>query len=213
MDDLLRELTLQGITCQGYADDIVLIARGRFEETVCDIIQRRLNTTTKWCRSVGLGINPSKTKVVAYTRRKKVARMKQLTLNGVELELGREAKYLGITLDSTLMFKTHIEDLARKAIRALMVCRRMAGKTWGCKPSILYWMYIMIVRPIITYGAIAWYTRTKVISVQSKLSKLQRLACLCITGAMRTCPTASMEKILGLSPIQYEIAEAAVKHC
>jgi len=32
-------LASKGIQCQGYADDIVIIARGKFEQTLCDIIQ------------------------------------------------------------------------------------------------------------------------------------------------------------------------------
>uniref|UniRef100_A0A170VB71 Reverse transcriptase n=1 Tax=Triatoma infestans TaxID=30076 RepID=A0A170VB71_TRIIF len=84
---------------------------------------------------------------------------------------------------------SHIVELtANKAIRALMVCRRVAGKSWGCPPRILIWMYTMLVRPIITYGAVAWYSRTNLEKVEKILDKVQRLACLCTTGAIRTCP-------------------------
>ena len=31
VDDLLERLTSNGIRCQGYADDIVILARGKFE--------------------------------------------------------------------------------------------------------------------------------------------------------------------------------------
>jgi hypothetical protein len=36
---------------------------------------------------------------------------------------------------------------------------------------------------------------------QAELSKLQRMACLGITGAMRMAPTAAMEILLGLPPL------------
>ncbi|XP_055844735.1 uncharacterized protein LOC129911088 [Episyrphus balteatus] len=39
--------------------------------------------------------------------------------------------------------------------------------------------------------------------------KVQRLACVCITGAMRTCPTAAMEVILDLTPLHLIIESAA----
>ena len=35
-----------------------------------------------------------------------------------------------------------------------------------------------------------------------ELSKLQRLACMAITGAMRMAPTAAMYVLLGLHPLQ-----------
>jgi len=45
-----------------------------------------------------------------------------------------------------------------------------------------------------------WWPRVKNIS-RMELSKLQRLACLAITGAMKTTPTAAIEVLLRLSPL------------
>jgi len=56
VDELLDRLTRRGILCQGYADDIGIIARGKYEETLCDIIQLGLNMTSE----VGLSLNPKK---------------------------------------------------------------------------------------------------------------------------------------------------------
>jgi len=50
VDELLERLTRRGILCQGYADDIVIIASGKYEETLCDIIQLGLYMTSEWCR-------------------------------------------------------------------------------------------------------------------------------------------------------------------
>jgi hypothetical protein len=47
---------------------------------------------------------------------------------------------------------------------------------------------------------------------QTELSKLQRMTCLGITGAMRTAPTAAMEDLLGLRPLHLQVeAEANIK--
>lgn len=54
----------------------------------------------------------------------------------------------------------------------------------------------MIKRPIITCGAVAWLSKASQTSVGLQLSKLQRLACICASGAMRTCPTAALEVML-----------------
>jgi hypothetical protein len=56
----------------------------------------------------------------------------------------------------------------------------------------------MVVRPIITYAAMIWCSRLKYKTSQAKLSKLQRLVSLGITGAMRMAPTAATEVLLGL---------------
>jgi len=54
VDELLERLNRRGILCQGYADDIVITARGKYEETLCDIIQLGLNMTSEWCKEVSL---------------------------------------------------------------------------------------------------------------------------------------------------------------
>jgi len=45
-----------------------------------------------------------------------------------------------------------------------------------------------------------WWPRVKNVS-RMELSNLQRLACLAITGAMKTTPTAAIQVILGLPPL------------
>jgi hypothetical protein len=56
----------------------------------------------------------------------------------------------------------------------------------------------MVVRPIITYDIIVWWPRVEYRTSRAKLSKLQRLACLGITGTIWTAPTAAMEVLPGL---------------
>jgi hypothetical protein len=74
----------------------------------------------------------------------------------------------------------------------------MFGKTWGRKPKVVYWIYTVMVRPIVTYGVTIWWPRVKFKTSQVELNRLQRMACLGITRAMRTAPTAAMEVLLGL---------------
>jgi len=54
----------------------------------------------------------------------------------------------------------------------------------------------MVVRPILTYGEIASGDRARLSTTKAKLHKLQRMACVCMTGAMRTCPTAVLERLM-----------------
>jgi hypothetical protein len=54
-----------------------------------------------------------------------------------------------------------------------------------------------------------WWPRVKNVS-KIRLSKLQRLACLAITGAMKTTPTAATEVLLGLPPLHVMIAAQAL---
>jgi hypothetical protein len=46
---------------QGYADDICLLAVGKFPNTVSGLMQWALSTVETWCNEVRLSVNPDKT--------------------------------------------------------------------------------------------------------------------------------------------------------
>jgi hypothetical protein len=48
---------------------------------------------------------------------------------------------------------------------------------------------------------------------QAELSKLQRVACLGITGVIKTTPTAAMEVLLGLPPLHLQLEAEAMIGC
>jgi hypothetical protein len=70
VDDLLSQLS-GGVYAQGYAD-ICLLAMGKFPNTVSGIMQMALGIVEKWCSGVGLSVNPDKTGLVAFTRKRKL---------------------------------------------------------------------------------------------------------------------------------------------
>jgi len=79
--------------------------------------------------------------------------------------------------------------------------QRVAGKTWGTSPKVIHWLYTAVIRPMLCYAAVIWWTRTQLCTVSKQLEHLQRLACLYITGAKRTAPTAALEIITGIPPL------------
>jgi hypothetical protein len=90
--------------------------------------------------------------------------------------------------------ETAVDGVINKAYRAFWTCRGTFGGTWELK----HWIYTMVLRPIFTYTATVWWPRVKYRTSRAELCKLQRMACLGITGAMRTAPTAGIEVLLGL---------------
>jgi hypothetical protein len=52
------------------------------------------------------------------------------------------------------------------------------------------------IRPLLTYGSMVWWPRVRYNVSRMEISKLQRLACLTITGAKKMTPTAAMEVLL-----------------
>ena len=214
VDELLNNLVAMGFEVIGYADDIVLIVRGKHCETLSNRMQTALNYTLAWCRREGLNVNPSKTTLVSFTRKRHVNLTAPL-LDGVQLTFSTHVKYLGILLDSKLNWTNHLEHVVDKATSAFWACRRAIGRKWGLRPSIIHWLYLTVIRPKVSYASLIWWPKTKTKSAQRKLAKLQRLATMTITGGMRSTPTLALDALMHLLPlhqfVQLEARKSAFK--
>ena len=73
VDDLIARLSMGGVYYQGYTDNICLLAMGKFPNTVSELMQGALQTVEEWCSRVGLSVNPDKTKLVVFTRKRKLS--------------------------------------------------------------------------------------------------------------------------------------------
>jgi hypothetical protein len=141
--------------------------------------------------------------VIPFTRNRNTKGLKKPILFNKMIQLSSEVKYLGLNLDKGLTWKKQLDKAIGKAYKAFWTCRGTFGKTCGLKLKVVYWIYTAVVRPIVTYAATIWWSRVKLKTSQAELSKLQRLACLGITGAMRSAPIAAMEVLLGLPPTAF----------
>jgi ribonuclease HI len=57
-----------------------------------------------------------------------------------------------------------------------------------------------------------WWHKVSIDKFKTKLNKLQRMATITITGAMRTTPTAALDVMLGLPPLHL-VLEARARSC
>ena len=113
----------------------------------------------------------------------------------------KQVKCLGVILDSKLIWKPHCQDRIRKATISLMQCRRAIGKTWGLKPRQALWIFTAIIRPILAYAAVIWISAINSNTLVAMLQKVQRLACITITSAYPSTPTAALEKLIQIPPM------------
>lgn len=214
VDDLLNSLVAMGFEVIGYADDIVIVVRGKHDETLSNRMQIALNYTLAWCKGEGLNVNPSKTTLVIFTRKRNV-NIKAPSLDGVQLTFSSRVKYLGVILDKKLNWSEHLEHVVNKATTALWACRRVIGGKWGLKPRIVHWIYLAVVRPKVSYASLVWWPKTKTKTAQRVLAKLQRLATLSITGAIRSTPGSTLDALMHLLPlhqfVQLEAKKSALK--
>ena len=87
----------------------------------------------------------------------------------------------------------HVNIKVKKARNLFCACRRAYGATWGLKPKVVSWLYVSIIRPSITFASLVWWPGCQMASAKNRLSRMQRLVCLGITGAMYTTAAVAME--------------------
>ena len=64
---------------------------------------------------------------------------------------------------------------------------------------------------MLMYGAVVWWKRaTDFEAARQKLGHVQRLACLSITGCVRSTPTAALEVLLYLPPLHLVVEQFAM---
>ena len=77
--------------------------------------------------------------------------------------------------------------------KVFRTCRSTIGWTWGLNSKVIYWIYRMVICPVVPYGSVVWWTRVRLGSTEKKLTKVQRNVCIAMTGCIITTPMASLE--------------------
>ena len=122
INDLVRELNCTGhgikvgtykINALLYADDIVIIAESE------QIMQELLDKVATWCTKWQLTINQSKTKIMHFRKTRTKQSTYKFRIGSTEIDYTKKYKYLSITFDENLTFKTAVTELVDAGNRAL----------------------------------------------------------------------------------------------
>ena len=123
------------------------------------LIQRIVDQLVSWGQTLGLTFNPTKTVCIQFTRATdktiKTPRRK-LRVNNTDIPFTTETRYLGVQLDSKLVWNSHFDITISKAKRYLCQLVGALNKYWGPKPYLVKWIFQAIVKPRLTYAAVVW---------------------------------------------------------
>jgi hypothetical protein len=118
-------------------------------------------------------------------------------------------KYLGAILDSKLNWNQHLKKTIRKAQTTFVAVRHTSGTKWGLRLNMVHWLYTRVIRLSISYGALIWWSKITQKTTKTQLRRIQRMAWLAITGAIKLTPTAVMEVLPNLTPLDLLIMAEA----
>ena len=188
-----------------HADDFAVWCTEEHTTTAVHRIQNTINEVCSWTESWALQLNATKTVSTLFTlsfAKEKVS----LKLYNQPVPQVETPTFLGVTLDTHLTWKPHLEAVEAKATRKLTIMKKLAGTTGlgeggeGGNSDILKQVYTGAVRAVVEYTSTTWDTSSK--TNKSKLDRVQNMGLKILLGATRSTPIQQMEKTADLQPLE-----------
>ena len=155
-------------------------------------IQNTINKVCSWTESWALQLNTTKTVSTLFTlstAKEKVS----LKWNNQPVPQVETPTFLGVTPDTRLTWKPHLEAVEAKATRKLAIMKKLAGTTWGGQlrhPKTGLHRGCRTSRRV--YTSATWDTASK--TNKSKLVRVQNMGLRIILGVMRSTPNPTNGK-------------------
>jgi len=198
------------VKISGFADDAALLTVGDNPCMMVKHMQRAVNFALQWGAQKGLTFSASKTQSVLFTRRRKFQMPPNIMMGGQNIPYSNTAKYLGLTLDSKLSWVPHFNHKIKAAKGHLIKVRGAMGKLWGLPPNLGRWLYTGIVRPSFSYGCLAWAGVLETEKAKNQCTKVNRLALLSLGHFRKSTPTAGLEVINDVLPLDLFVKREAL---
>lgn len=157
-----------------YADDTSIIVSDPDPEAACvraNCVVKKFHT---WCRRNNLVLNCNKTVSMAFSygfNRRSICDY-HINLGTARIDFVESAMFLGIRLDNTLNWCSHIDGLCKKINSACHAISSLKNKL----PSDELWnVYYALVHSIISYGILCWgqaVERDRVFVLQKRVLRL-----------------------------------------
>eukprot|EP00061_Rhincodon_typus_P014559 g41645.t1 len=86
--------------------------------------RKEIEHLVAWCKVNTLSVNVSKTKQLVIDFRKQGGGHAPIYINGAEVEMVKNVKFLGVTITNNLSWSTHIETMVKKTQQHLFFLKR-----------------------------------------------------------------------------------------
>lgn len=156
-----------------YADDTAVYSSSNQSNAICRRLQTSLTRVENFFVKWKIKANAAKTQAILFPfdRRRRRTPTTQLTFNGSPVEFTNTVKYLGVILDSKLLFRQHIDDIRTRANKCLAAMYPIIGRKSILSTKNKLMLFKAIIRPVFSYASPVWCSAA--ISNRKKLQILQ----------------------------------------
>ena len=153
-------------------------------------MQLCVNSFQKWVTENGFKFSTSKTVCIHFHQQYVFPPDPNILLGKTPMKVVREAKFLGVTFDTKLIFKNHIQYLKTSYQKALDILRLVGHTDWGADRIVLLRLYRSLVRSKLDYGCIVYGSARW--SILKQLDPIHHQGLRIALGAFRTSPAQSL---------------------
>ena len=142
-----------------FADDSNVFFSHDNPNTLLDTVNSELIKLTEWIRANKLSLNLQKTKYMIFSNTVKDL-PSDVVFDDTPLERVSNIKFLGITVDDKLSWKSHIVNISSTISRNIGVINRLK---YFIPSSSLLTLYYSLILPYLNYGILAWGNTHKIL--------------------------------------------------
>ncbi|CAF3586906.1 unnamed protein product [Rotaria socialis] len=187
-----------------FADDIKYYTRNKYLTKCLQYIQAAATVLKDWTEENGLILNPAKSKVMIFTRKRiDMTNIIPIKIGNISISFETTHKGLGMTLDAPkLTWKPHIDRIKTENINRLQTLKAVTGTTWGADRKMLKIMFKSFVLSKINYGSILYDSASE--TNLKSLDIIQNAGLRIITGNRKTTPIPSLICESDMLPLKIE---------
>ena len=204
LQDIFKELSTNGVK---YADDGTIWVTGTDIKELSKAVEEDLEKIYSWTRKWRMKINIEKTEICLFTKETDTPAKDEIkvTINQEEIKYNKTPKILGVTLDESLNFQSHISKVEQKANKALSSLKQVKFVE-NINTQKLIQLYKALVLPILEYASPVWQCADS-----AKLEEIQRKGLALCLGAIRTSGREALEVELNMQPLEVRRMELSVR--
>lgn len=181
----LHDMVSDSIKCIQYADDFCLYTIHDTYNGCMANLRQIVECVKIWLLDSGFSMSPEKSAVMVFTRHR-LKMGNTLDLSGYNFPVVNQYKYLGIILDTKLLWTKHITYVKTKCEKGINMLKCVSKNKWGADPKISLMFYRAYIRSILDYGCVL-YGSTSNTNLLS-LDRIQYKSIRICIGAMKSSP-------------------------
>lgn len=144
-----------------YADDIAYACQDKNYNQLNEILSSDMSLLIEYTRQWRLkpSITKTESSIFHLNNRESMAEL-EVEFDGAVLAHNPTPKYLGVFLDRTLTFRTHLQKLRSKISTRNNLIRKLSGTSWGANANCLRISSLSLVYSTAEYCASVWLNST-----------------------------------------------------